>query len=211
MRSAIACLAALLALTACVTDGPRDAGGRGMQITDAKEIEFTRTDFDIPLFLHSEIASVTQEVRDNTSPIDSYNLGEHGKIQTQRAPAWFSSQTESEIKSREKFEERVSRLLGGRAVPAGNIKEVKHDDKVRTLGHMVHFRRGTEGCLYAYTGYRLGGRTPYDNDTGMIDTVVETLYCGPEDMLAKTRQMLSGLTKVKDRDRYAADLKKAGA
>lgn len=211
MRSAIACLAALLALTACVTDGPRDSSGRGLQLSDAREIEFARTDFDIPLFLHTEIASVTQEVRDNTSPIDSYNLGDHGKIQTQRAPAWFSNQTESAIKSREAFVERVKQLLGGRDVPDSNIEEVRHDDKVRALGHIARFRRGTEGCIYAYTGYRLGGRTPYDNDTGMIDTVVETLYCGPEAMLSKTRQMLSGLTKVKDRDRYAADLKKAGA
>ncbi|MEQ9328495.1 MAG: hypothetical protein RJQ21_14525 [Rhodospirillales bacterium] len=211
MKQVVICLAATFLLSACVTDGPRDSGGRGMQISDAKEIEFARTDLDIPLYLHSEIASVTQEVRDNTSPIDSYNLGDHGKIQTQRAPHWFSSQTETDVKSREKFEERVKRLLGGRDIPAGSIEEVRHEDKLRALGYLVSFRRGSENCIYAYAGYRLGGRTPYDNDTGMIDSIIETLYCGPEEMLDQTRQMIGKVTKVKDRDRYAADLKKAGA
>jgi hypothetical protein len=210
MKAVLACLSALLLLNACVT-GPRDAGGTTMQLSDAKDIGLTRTDLDIPLYLHDHIASVTQEIRDNTSPIDKYNLGERGTIQTQRAENWFSDRTEARLKNRESFDEQLERLVGGKNIQVEEVAELQHEGNIKAVGFAATLNRGPVSCLYANGGYRLGGPTPYDNDTGLIDTVVEVLFCGPEDGIGDVRKMLSAVRKVSDRAVYEAKLKKAGA
>jgi hypothetical protein len=212
MKSLIACFSATLLLAACVTDGPRDAGGRGMQLTEAKEIEFARSDLDIPLFLHPYIASVTLEVRDNSMPMNRYYLGDNGRISTERADYFFSDRTDNRIKSREEFETSVRNLLKSDNLNGVEITEVKHKvSNIRTIGYMATFKRGSREGIYAYTGYRFGRYTQYSNDNGQIDTIVHLRYDGDAAGVAAIKEMLTGVTKVKDREQYAADLKKAGA
>mgnify|MGYP003138508665 FL=1 len=210
MKTLIAGLmVSILSLTGCVT-GERDSGGTVMQLSPAQEITFPKTDLTVPLYLHDYIASVTQEVRDNTSPIDNYNLGEKGSVQTQRAPNWFSERTEDRMASREEFDKRLAAITDNRSVDS-TITELVHNDRVRTRGFSARFRRGTVNCIYARGGYRLGGPTPYDNDRGLIDTVIETWACGDSALIKATEDMMTGVRKVNDRDAYAEELRKAGA
>ncbi|MEQ8709263.1 MAG: hypothetical protein RIC36_09755 [Rhodospirillales bacterium] len=198
----------VLSLTGCVT-GERDSGGTVMQLSAAQEIVFPETDLTVPLYLHGYIASVTQEIRDNTSPIDNYNLGEKGSVQTQRAANWFSEKTEDRMASRTEFSERLQTITNNRPID-GEITELAHNDRVRTRGFSARFKRSTVNCLYARGGYRLGGATPYDNDRGLIDTVIEAWTCGDDDLIRATEDMLANVQKVGDRAAYAEDLKKAG-
>ena len=212
MKQVALSLAAIFLLSACVTDGPRDSGGVGMQLSETKEIEFARSDLDIQLFMHSDIASVTLEVRDNTMPQNTYNLGDNGRINTQRADVFYSDLTNSKIKNREEFEDTTKRLLKTTSLQGVDIAEVKHRNaNIRTIGYMATFKRGERNGIFAYVGYRFGRHTQYSNDYGQIDTIVVVRYDGDAAGVARVKEMLAGVTKVKDRDRYAADLKKAGA
>lgn len=199
----------VLSLTGCIT-GERDSGGTVMQLSPAQEIAFPKTDLTVPLYLHQYIASMTQEIRDNASPIDNYNLGEKGSVQTQRASNWFSEKTEDRMASREEFDKRLGIITGNRPFD-GEVSELTHDDRVRTRGFAARFRRGSVNCIYARGGYRLGGATPYDNDRGLIDTVIEAWACGDENLIRATGKMLTGVRKVDDREVYTEELRKAGA
>ncbi|MRG71452.1 hypothetical protein GH722_06725 [Alphaproteobacteria bacterium HT1-32] len=202
-------MVSVLSLTGCVT-GERDSGGTVMQLTPAQEVAFPKTDLTIPLYLHEHIASVTQEIRDNASPIDNYNLGEKGSVQSQRASSWFSEKTEDRTASREEFDKRLGEITNNRSIDS-TITELSHNDRVRTRGFAARIRRGTVNCIYARGGYRLGGPSPYDNDRGLIDTIIEVWACGDDDLIKATEDMMAGVRKVNDRDAYAEELRKAGA
>ncbi|MEQ8709262.1 MAG: hypothetical protein RIC36_09750 [Rhodospirillales bacterium] len=207
MKFTVTLLSALLILTGCVT-GERDSGGRGMQLTQATEIEFSATDLDIPLYLGDSIASVTQVVRDNAAPIDTYNLGDKGSIRTQRVSAFFGDKTQEQISSRENFIEQLNRVTSGRSVADNQITAITHNGNKRPIGYKAVYSQGTNKCLYANTGYRMRGLTIYSNETGNADTIIDALICGDEKLVAAASEMLSNVVKVDDREAYARALAK---
>ena len=191
-------IAASTLLSGCLT-GERDSGGTVMQLTPPREIAFHETDLTVPLYLHPYIASVTQEIRDNDAPIDNYNLGDNGSIQTQRVAAFFTGKTEESRSSRGEFEERLADSSSGRTIAPDQIREINRNDNHRTRGYSARFSRSKITCIYARGGYRLGSLTAFDNEQGTIDTVIEAWACGEDALIDAMEQMLSGLDKVKDR------------
>ena len=188
MKITITLLSAALILTGCFS-GERDSGGRGMQLTQATEIEFSKTDLDIPLYLGDSIASVTQVVRDNSAPIDSYK-------------------TQEEISSREEFTGQLRQLTSGRAIADNQITEITHNGNKRPIGYKAIYGQGKNKCLYAYAGYRMRGLTIYSNETGNSDTIIDALVCGNDELIEATSRMLSNVLKVEDRAAYARALSK---
>ena len=207
MKITIPLLSAALILTGCLS-GERDSGGRGMQLTQATEIEFSKTDLDIPLYLGDSIASVTQVVRDNSAPIDSYNLGEKGSVRTQRVSAFFGDKTQEEISSREEFTGQLRQLTSGRAIADNQITEITHNGNKRPIGYKAIYGQGKNKCLYAYAGYRMRGLTIYSNETGNSDTIIDALVCGNDELIEAASRMLSNVLKVEDRAAYARALSK---
>ena len=207
MKIFVTLFSAALILTGCVS-GERDSGGRGMQLTQAAEIEFSKTDLDIPLYLGDSIASVTQVVRDNSAPIDNYNLGEKGSIQTQRVSAFFGDKTQDKISSREEFTKQLRQVTSGRAITDNQITEITHNGNKRPIGYQAVYGQGNNKCLYANTGYRMRGLTIYSNETGNSDTIIDVLVCGNDELIEAASRMLSNVLKVEDREAYAKALAK---
>jgi hypothetical protein len=211
-RTFLAGFAAVLLLGGCVTGFGQFGATDDTSVPEGSAVELAGTDLDIPIYLHPDISSVTRKAADGAAPVDNYDLGERGWIQSQRSATWYSETAETSLADRGSFDAKLADLVGEKVITPGPTTELRHEDgAIRTVGYASRFMRGDVACIYAVGGYRLGGKTVYDNDTGLIDTVIDAVYCGDEAGVARVERMLSGLRKVTDRPTYAEKLKKAGS
>lgn len=209
-RTFIAGFAAMLLLGGCVT-GFEQFGASGAPVApESGSVELAGTDLDIPIYLHDDIASVTRKAAEGAAPVDNYDLGDRGWIQSQRSATWYSESAEKALADRKAFDAKLAELVKDKVITPGPTGKLAHDDGIRTVGYASRFMRGDIACIYAVGGYRLGAKTVYDNDTGLIDTVIDLVYCGETAGVERVETMLSGLRKVTDRPTYAERLKKAG-
>lgn len=210
-RAFIAGFAAMLLLGGCVTGFEQFGVSGAPDEPESGSVELAGTDLDIPIYLHDDIASVTRKAAEGAAPVDNYDLGDRGSVTSQRSATWYSESAEKTLADRKAFDAKLAELVKDKVITPGPTEKLAHGDGIRTVGYASRFMRGEIACIYAVGGYRLGEKTVYDNDTGLIDTVVDVVYCGDEAGVERVETMLSGLRKVTDRPTYAEKLRKAGS
>lgn len=121
----MASLCAAMGLAACVTDEPRDAGGRIMSFSEPKALTADQTDLNIGAWLDPRmIAKVERTIRDNRGINEEISLrgpnnSGSGIIATQRVDdGFFSLATADAIDNAEKFKALVETRLKSSGVAA---------------------------------------------------------------------------------------------
>jgi len=176
-----------LALAACVTDGPRDSGGRVMSISEPKALTADQTDLNIGAWLDPRmIVKVERTIRDNRGINEEVGLrgpnnSGSGFVATQRVDdGFFSLATADAIDNAEKFKALVETRLksSGYASQETPVK-IDHKRAYKSFGYKtVATLSGNKGyCLVAQAGLRLGMLSSYTNERGSPDTVIDVVFC----------------------------------
>lgn len=182
-------IVAALGLSACVTDGPKDAGGTVMSLSDPKSLATDQTDLNIALWIDQRLmADIQRTIRDNDGINERMNLrlllgSGTGNISTQRVPdGFFSLRTAEDIDNVEQFKTLVEQRLKSLGV-ASQQAPVKIDNKksYRTAGYKtVATLVDNKGyCFVARAAFRFGMLSSYTNERGSPDTVMNVIYCKP--------------------------------
>lgn len=182
-----AALCVALGLAACVTDGPRDAGGRVMALSEPKPLTADQTDLSIGNWIDPRsFTKIERIVRDNQGITDSVTLrgpnnSGSGSIRSQRFDgAFFSLSTADDIDNVEKFKALVESRLKS-AGYASQDAPVKIDNKraYKSFGYKTVATLGQNKgyCFVAQAGLRLGMLSSYTNERGSPDTILDVLYC----------------------------------
>ncbi len=207
--SAAVAAGALLLISACQT-GPVDSGGRGMQLTEWKVVDVAEVDLTLPLLISPKVTKAEYQCRDNN--FNHYRMrldGGKGHIFTQRVVAsLFSEDTEKTLKDVETFKKFAADLVKEDLAGFDEIRDVKHHSK-KAVGFVAMLDVKTpvkDKCLVARVGYRLKGRTVYDNDFGNLDTVTAYWYCDPNVKFDDFSRALENVDEVTDRAAFAAAL-----
>ena len=203
--------AALLALSACQTTGPKDSSGTNMALSEWKTIDASEMDLNLPLLIKQKVTRVEYQLRDNA--VYHYRLqleGGKGFVFTQYYwEAWYGDQSEKVLADRETFEKKVAGVLKGDLASIAEIRKIERKGGKRTVGFaaVADVKNPTKGkCFYSDAGYRVKAGTPYDNDFGNIDAVVEIVYCDPSVTIDDFSLALTDIEEVKDRAAYKAAL-----
>lgn len=182
-------IVAALGLSACVTDGPKDAGGTVMSLSEPKPLATDQTDLNIALWIDQRLmADIQRIIRDNEGINERMNLRVllgvgTGSISTQRiGDGFFSLRTAEDIDDVAKFKTLVEQQLKSVGV-ASQQPPVKIDNKrsYRTVGYKtVATLADNKGhCFVARAGFRFSQLSSYTNERGSPDTVMNVIYCKP--------------------------------
>ncbi|WP_316980038.1 hypothetical protein [Shumkonia mesophila] len=201
--------AGLLLVSACQT-GPVDSGGRGMQLTEWKIVDVAEVDLTLPLLIAPKVTKAEYQCRDNNMNHHRLQLdGGKGGIYTQYVVAsLYGEETEKSLNDVEKFKTFVSDFVKGDLAGFDEVREVKHGSKKSagfvTIADVKNPVR--DKCIFARVGYRLKGRTVYDNDFGNLDTAIDFWYCDPNVKFDDFSRALETVGLVGDRAAFAAAL-----
>lgn len=203
-------VAVLLGTVSACQTGPVDSGGRGMQLTAYKSIPLEEADTTIPLLISEATISIAARTRDNRITEQrisfQYSGGRFGKFFIQRSPTWYSANSFNKARDEEEFRSRIDRRYE-RPQTVMAIQTVNHQ-KHASGGFfaLVNGENNWSDCVYAFSGYRLGSPTVYDNDRGHFDTFLELEYCAPGASIAPFKRALENIEIVKDRPAFQAKL-----
>lgn len=201
---------AVLLLSACQTDGMRDASGRGVQVSEWKTIDVSEVDLNLPLLLAQKVTKVEYQLRDNKLYHHRLHLdGDKGMVFTQYIwDAWYDDAAEKSLDDIEVFKKKLSSIHSGAVAGTSDIRKIERKGK-RTVGFAAvsDVRDPAKGkCFLSHAGYRVKSKTIYDNDWGNIDAIVVIQYCDPAVTIADFSRALENIDRVKDRAVFAAAL-----
>ncbi len=192
-------LSAILALTACAADGPRDAGGKVMALGESAAVKPEDADLNVGVWIEPNlIASIQRRIRDNTGVNEEIRLVQpngpgRGQISSQRiVGVFFNQRTIDDFSSTAQFDKEVEAAL--RAV--GYVRHeppraVNNSRSSRTIGFQTVATVATGKCFMAKVGYRFGKLTSYSNDNNNPDTLVHFRYCQQSDSFPDFEALVS--------------------
>ena len=194
-------------LSGCQTTGNRDAAGRGMSLTEWKDIELHELDLDSPLWIPYEISGAQKQIRDNQVRHDKIKFASgNGQVKTQRVLDGFYSQTaQGRTLDEEYFKKTFSKLKEKH--PSLTFQNI---EKISRRGGGYCAVLNTSGwnspCVFATIGYKLGP-SKYDNDFGQFDTFLDMRYCGSDASCTKFNDLFTKVRVVSDRGALRAAIK----
>ena len=183
-----------LLLTGCVTDqGLTDRSGRSLSLDDEGGFEPSESRFNTFNFLEVSQKYSTQALeRDNGrgwTEIVRWDGGKSYVLIQFVNTAWFGRSTEDHALDGEDFRKAAAKL----GISEDNFQKI---DQVspRTKGWIA----GNENCVAGLFAKRFKKATPYDNDRGYSDAVVE--FGGCSQFAVSPEAMMQGINLISDKD-----------
>lgn len=171
---AVSIFAAVFALTGCQTDGTTKVSvndGSTAYLSKSDSIPLTEAWFNVPVVFPSVVSAEARDRDNGTGRMENFYNAE-GKlvVAVQYArDAWFNERTRSQFENEQILHNLIAKS-GGLFGKGSNIIKVKEGD-------LRAFYVRTENCVAFKSLSRSKGGTPYDNDKGFADTLMEGLLC----------------------------------
>jgi len=201
--------AGLAVLMACQAESV-DKSGRGVHLSEWKEIPVAEVDLTFPLLVPARVTRAEYRNRDNQ--INQHRLefdGGKGTLATEYFPtAWFADATERRMADIETFKAALAKRFEKEFAEVGEIREIRHS-RHKAVGFVADVKIQNPGrgrCVAAAVAYRLKNRSGHGNDPGNVDTVATLFYCDDDGKVPDFSRALENVDVVVDRHAFAAAL-----